>query len=79
MYLIDMPKQQFTISVVAKTTGVGVETIRYYQRIGLLDKPEKPIIGYRTYADDTVYRLGFIQRAKQLGFNLVLQQVCIDG
>lgn len=65
-----MSEQQFTISVVSKITGVGVETIRYYQRIGLIDKPAKPISGYRTYADNTISRLGFIQRAKQLGFNL---------
>lgn len=65
-----MSEQQLTISVVSKITGVGVETIRYYQRIGLIDKPAKPISGFRTYTDDTISRLGFIQRAKQLGFNL---------
>ena len=65
-----MSEQQLTISVVSKITGVGVETIRYYQRIGLIDKPAKPTSGYRTYTDNTISRLGFIQRAKQLGFNL---------
>ena len=42
-----MQKKILTISVAAKKAGVGIETIRYYQRIGLVDEPEKPISGYR--------------------------------
>lgn len=59
-----------TIKTVAQTVGIGVETIRYYQRIGLIEKPEKPVSGYRVYSEQTISRLLFIQRAKELGFSL---------
>ncbi|MEE9413110.1 MAG: MerR family DNA-binding protein [Methylococcales bacterium] len=65
-----MSEQKLTISLVAKTAGIGVETIRYYQRIGLIEKPDKPVTGYCIYPVDTLLRLRFIQRAKQLGFSL---------
>lgn len=63
-------KKPLTINIVAKKAGIGIETIRYYQRIGLIEKPEKPLSGYRVYSEDTVARLLFIQRAKELGFSL---------
>ena len=59
-----------TIGRLAKAAGVNVETIRYYQRQGLLAEPEKPSQGYRAYAPELVARLQFIKRAKQLGFTL---------
>ncbi|MCX7067584.1 MAG: MerR family transcriptional regulator [Methylococcales bacterium] len=59
-----------TIKTVAQTVGIGIETIRYYQRIGLIEKPEKPLSGYRVYSEDAIARLLFIQRAKELGFSL---------
>lgn len=59
-----------TISRLAQLAGVGVETVRYYQRIGLLRTPPKPPQGYRIYPADTLQRLQFISRAKQLGFTL---------
>jgi Hg(II)-responsive transcriptional regulator len=65
-----MPNKPATINFVAKEVGIGLETIRYYQRIGLIEKPEKPLSGYRVYGEDTVARLLFIQRAKELGFSL---------
>jgi MerR family mercuric resistance operon transcriptional regulator len=65
-----MSKKPLTINVVANKSGVGIETIRYYQRIGLIAKPEKPLSGYRIYSEDIVTRLLFIQRAKELGFSL---------
>lgn len=65
-----MSKKPLTINLVAKKSGVGTETIRYYQRIGLLETPEKPLSGYRIYSEDIVERLLFIQRAKELGFSL---------
>ena len=64
-----MPKA-LTIGKIAKLAGVNVETVRYYQRKGLLEKPEKPATGYRTYTENTVNKLNFIKRAKQLGFML---------
>jgi Hg(II)-responsive transcriptional regulator len=63
-------KPLLTISLAAKKAGIGVETIRYYQRIGLIEEPPKPLSGYRVYPEDTVARLRFIQRAKELGFSL---------
>lgn len=59
-----------TIGRLAKACGVGVETIRFYQRQGLIVEPPKPSSGYRVYGDEAVARVHFIQRAKQLGFTL---------
>ncbi len=59
-----------TIGRIAQQAGVNVETIRYYQRIGLLREPAKPAHGYRRYAPDVVARVCFIKRAQELGFTL---------
>ncbi len=59
-----------TIGRIARTAGVNVETIRYYQRVGIVVEPAKPLDGYRTYSPDTVDRIRFIKRAQQLGFSL---------
>jgi MerR family mercuric resistance operon transcriptional regulator len=59
-----------TIGKLAERAGVNVETIRYYQRRGLLDEPKKPLGGYRRYPSDTVKRVRFIKRAQGLGFTL---------
>lgn len=58
------------ISQLAKDAGVGVETVRYYQRIGLLQTPARPLGGIRTYRQSDVDRLRFIRRAQQLGLSL---------
>ena len=58
------------IGELARSIGVNVETIRYYQRIGLLDVPEKPYGSMRSYNDLDLQRLRFIRRAQQLGFSL---------
>lgn len=59
-----------TIGQVAQKTGLGVETIRFYERKGLIDEPARKQSGYRQYAADVVDRLVFIQQAKTLGFSL---------
>lgn len=59
-----------TIGQVAKAAKVNVETVRYYQRRGLLREPEKAMNGQRRYSDDDVSRLHFIRRAQLLGFSL---------
>jgi len=64
------PDSGLAIGRLAAAAGVNVETIRYYQRIGLIDKPSKPAQGYRTYPADTVARIRFIKRAQELGFSL---------
>ena len=59
-----------TIGQVARQAGVGVETVRFYERQGLLDEPARKESGYRQYARGVVARLRFIRRAKELGFSL---------
>ena len=59
-----------TIGQVARQAGVGVETVRYYERQGLLEQPARKASGYRQYAADAVSRLRFIRRGKELGFSL---------
>lgn len=60
----------FTIGQLAACTDVSVETIRYYERKGLLDQPRRPEVGYRRYQEDARRRLTFIRKAKALGFTL---------
>jgi MerR family transcriptional regulator, mercuric resistance operon regulatory protein len=62
--------ERCTIGALARQAGVNVETIRYYQRRGLVPEPPKPLGGIRKYAPDHVQRLRFIKRAQQLGFSL---------
>jgi len=61
-----------TISIgqVARRAGVGVETIRFYEREGLLEEPARGISGYRQYSEQVVQRIHFIKGAQQLGFSL---------
>jgi MerR family mercuric resistance operon transcriptional regulator len=59
-----------TIGALAKTAGLHVETIRYYQRRGLLNEPPRRHGAVRRYGDDDVARLAFIRSAKRLGFSL---------
>lgn len=59
-----------TIGKVASGAGVNVQTVRYYERRGLLPKAPRTASGYRTYDTDVVARLRFIKRAQDLGFSL---------
>jgi MerR family transcriptional regulator, copper efflux regulator len=63
-------RKPMTIGQVAKLSGVGVETIRFYEREGLLNKPKRKESGYRLFEAEVVSRIKFIKRAKQLGFSL---------
>ncbi|MCR9210884.1 MAG: heavy metal-responsive transcriptional regulator [bacterium] len=58
------------IGEVAKRSDVGIETIRYYEREGLLAEPKRRPSGYRQYDESVVARLQFIRRTKELGFTL---------
>ena len=60
----------FTIGDVAKQAGVGVQTVRFYEREGLIEEPPRASSGYRSYNDDVITRLRFIKRAQELGFTL---------
>ncbi|MEO5830698.1 MAG: heavy metal-responsive transcriptional regulator [Rhodanobacter sp.] len=59
-----------TIGAVAKRVGVAIDTIRYYEREGLLPEPLRRASGYRSYGDGAIAQLRFIRRAKNLGFTL---------
>ncbi len=65
-----MRESSFTIGMVAKLLGINVETIRYYQRIGLVEEPPKAGNRVRHYGEEIVNRLFFVRRAKNLGFTL---------
>lgn len=58
------------ISEVAKHAGVGVETVRFYERKALIRRPPKPQHGYRSYSPETVERIRFIREAQDFGFTL---------
>lgn len=59
-----------TIGQIARQAGIGVETVRFYERRGLLAGPARTASGYRQYTADAVVRIRFIRRAKELGFTL---------
>ncbi len=58
------------ISDLARRAGVGVETIRFYERKGLVPRPQRPATGYRDYGAESARRVRFIRRAQELGFSL---------
>jgi len=58
------------IGRLAARSNVSVDTVRYYERAGLLPQPDRTLSGYRAYPDSSLARLQFIRRAKDLGFTL---------
>lgn len=67
---MDTQAAELTIGKVARSAGLAIDTIRYYEREGLLQKPARTPSGYRQYPADAVARLRFIRQAKDLGFSL---------
>lgn len=67
---MNVQTSSLTIGTVAKRAGVPIDTIRYYEREGLLPEPLRRASGYRSYNETAVSRLRFIRRAKDLGFTL---------
>jgi MerR family mercuric resistance operon transcriptional regulator len=65
-----MTQTDITIGDVAEAAGVGVETVRYYERRGLISQPARAMGGYRRYGGGHVHRIRFIKRAQDLGFTL---------
>lgn len=61
---------KLTIGEVAKQAQVHIETLRYYERMGLVESPPRNGSNYRLYPQETVRRVQFIKRAQQLGFSL---------
>lgn len=65
-----MDRGPLTIGPFAGAAGVNAETVRYSQRVGLIEEPRKPAKGYRRYPDTAVHKIRFIKRAQRLGFAL---------
>ncbi len=65
-----MPSERLTIGDLAKATATKVETVRYYERIGLLPAPARTSGNYRAYGPDHLGRLSFVRRARDLGFSI---------
>ncbi len=63
-----MAGNEIGIGEVSRRTDCNIETIRYYERIGLVPKPERTASRYRIYAREDVQRLVFVRRARELGF-----------
>lgn len=63
-------EKRLGIGAVAKAAGVNVETIRFYQRKGLLRAPDRPVGGIRRYSEAEVARVQFVKSAQRLGFSL---------
>ncbi len=59
-----------SIGALARQSGVKVETIRYYERVGVMPEPARSPSGYRRYGPEHVKRLGFVRRGRELGFGL---------
>ena len=64
------PPETLTIGVLADAAGVNVETIRFYQRKGLMQEPDRPLGGIRRYGKADLARVRFIKSAQRLGFSL---------
>lgn len=64
------PMKALRIGQVAKRAGVGVETVRFYERKGLIQEPPRRASGYRQYPEEVIPRIRFIRRAGELGFSL---------
>ena len=61
---------QLTVSKLAEQAGTSADTVRYYERIGLLPEADRSASGYRLYGDEAVERLRFIKRAQRFGLRL---------
>ena len=62
--------QTFTIGGLSKKTGVNIETIRYYEKINVMPKPQRSEGGNRLYDEQQIRRLAFVRRSRELGFSL---------
>ncbi len=69
---------EMSIGALARETACNVETIRYYERIGILPRPRRSASGYRLYSADDARRLVFVRRARELGFTLDETRALLD-
>lgn len=65
-----MKANALSIGKLSKQSGVNIETIRYYEKIGVMPAPDRSASGYRLYGSDHPKRLSFVRRSRQLGFSL---------
>lgn len=63
--------REFTIGELSKRTGVKIETIRYYEKSGIMPDPPRSAGGFRLYRQEQLHRLRFIRRCRQLGFSMM--------
>jgi MerR family transcriptional regulator, copper efflux regulator len=75
---MDGGMRELTIGRVAKAAGIGVETVRFYEKRGLIARPKRPMNGFRSYDASAVERLAFIRQAKALGFSLNEVKTLLD-
>lgn len=68
--MVTQTSNQLTIGRMAEQAGVGIDTVRFYERRGLLPEPRRTAAGYRLYGKDSINRIRFVRRAKRLGFTL---------
>jgi Cu(I)-responsive transcriptional regulator len=73
-----MSGQHLPIGELGRLTGTKVETIRYYERIGLLAAPERTAGNYRAYGPEHLNRLSFIRRSRDLGFSIEQVRALLD-
>lgn len=64
------PKEELSIGEISKQSGVNIETIRFYEKIGVMPAPRRSANGYRLYDADHLKRLSFVRRSRELGFSL---------
>lgn len=70
MYMVQSWSMSLSTGELAKAAGVNLQTIRFYEREGLLPAPKRTLSGYRQYGDEAVRIVRFIKRAQELGFTL---------
>ena len=70
--------ESLKVGAVAKAAGVGVQTLHYYERLGLLPKPERSATNYRLYAPETIRRVRFIKKAQMVGLTLEETRQILD-
>ena len=66
------------VGMVAKAAGVGVQTLHYYERLGLLAKPQRSSANYRLYSQEAVRRIRFIKKAQAVGLTLEETKQILD-
>lgn len=63
-------RASLTIGELARAAGLGVETVRFYERRGLIERPARPVRGFRAYPRAALARIAFVREAQELGFTL---------